>query len=126
MNMKRYRLYLMITVMTMGAVIGWAVAEKNAVIPVVAAVLGTTTLYLLKRKVAEVVEDELVYRISERASRLTLNAYMMTAAIAGAVLIALRDQYPRYEHTGFTLASSVCVMLVFYLLAYGYYGRHME
>jgi len=133
MNMKQYRLYRMAIVMVMGAVIGWSVADKNAVLAVVAVVAGTALLYLLRKKVIqllktqnEAIEDEMVYKISERASRMTLQIYMMTAAIVGMVLVALREQYPQYAHTGFTLAFSVCAMLIVYLFMYGYYRRHLE
>jgi len=37
-----------------------------------------------------VVEDEMILRISERASRRTLQIFMATAGVAGALLVTLR------------------------------------
>lgn len=125
MKWKQYRVYGMLVVMAMGAVIGWSVANGNAVVPVAAAVIGMVLIYFLKKRVTEVIKDELVYRISEKASRMTLQICLLTAALAGAVLIALRDHYPQYAHTGFTLSFSVCAALILYLLLYGYYTQHL-
>ena len=61
-------------------------------------------LYLSKRQLKEIVEDERIYKTREKASRVTIAIFGPVIAVAGAVLIALRKSVTvELEQAGFTL-----------------------
>jgi len=109
----------------MGALVGWSVAIGNAVIPIPATIGGAGLLYLLRKRLREVVEDERNYRISEKASRSTIQISAFLMAITGAVLIALHiNGASPLKEVGLTLAFSGCALLIIYLTFYSYYSRN--
>ena len=124
MNKRWFRVCGLIITMTMGALIGWSVAIGNAVIPIPAAIGGAGLLYVLRKRLKEVVEDERNYRISEKASRSTVQISAFLMAITGAVLIALNiSGASPFREVGLTLAFSGCALLIIYLTFYSYYSR---
>ncbi len=113
-----------VIVVTMGALIGWSVAIGNAVIPIPVAIGGAGLLYLCRRQLREVVEDERNYRISEKASRSTIQIAAFLMAIIGTVLAALNlGGTSPFKEVGLTLVFSACALLIIYLTFYSYYSR---
>ncbi|AEA47852.1 DUF2178 domain-containing protein [Archaeoglobus veneficus] len=128
MNRKKYLLCITIVTVAVGAIIGWSVWAGNSVIPVIAVVAGIALLKLCKSRVEEVVEDERVHRIGEKASRRTLQVFGLTIAVTVAILIALSESgHAEFAQSDFTLIH-VCALLAFYLtllylVFYGYYSK---
>lgn len=123
MDRKTYTICGIIIVMCLGAVIGWSVEVGNPILLIPAFVMSISLLYLCKGRVKEVIEDERTYRISERASKKTLEIFITVTAITSGILIASRDRYPELKNLGFTLAYLTCGLLIMYLLFYGYYAK---
>ena len=124
MSRKWFRVCGLIITMAVGALIGWSVAIGNAVIPIPAAIGGAGLLYLLRKQLKEVIEDERNYRISEKASRTTIQISAFLMGIIGAVLIALNiGGNSPFREVGLTLAFSACALLLLYLTFYSYYSR---
>jgi uncharacterized membrane protein len=118
MNRKQFALYGMMITAAMGATIGWSISIGNAVLPVATVILGMVLLYLGKTRVTEVLEDERIHRISEKASRRTLQIFGISIAIIGVVLVALKE----FTEIGFTLAYSTIALLFLYSIFYRYYS----
>ncbi|MCD6403258.1 MAG: DUF2178 domain-containing protein, partial [Candidatus Aenigmarchaeota archaeon] len=93
--------------------------KGNALLPAVAFSIGMVLIALGKRGVKEVMEDERTQRISEKASRRIYQVFVMGTALAGTTLIALS----KHIEVGYTLAFSACVLLILYIIFYGYYSR---
>jgi len=109
-----------------GAAVGFGVATGNYLLIIVAVVLGVVAEYVCKRCVSEIVEDELVYRLSERAALRAFQAFALTAGLGGALLVAFGNQLPglgQLRPVGMTLAFSACSLLLLYLVFYSYYAR---
>ena len=124
MSRRWFRVCVAIIIITMGALIGWSVAVGNEVIPVPVALGGTGLIYLCKRRLREVVEDERNYRISEKASRSTIQISAFSMAIIGTVLVALNINSPSpFKEVGLTLVFSGCALLIIYTAFYSYYSR---
>lgn len=122
MDRKKFAICGVVLTAAFGAVVGWSVSNGNALLPVIAVVAGVALLRLLKSRVDEVMEDERVERIGEKASRRSLQAFGLLAAMVGAILVTLGDD-TGFEQAGFTLLYSVCLLLVLYMVFYGYYSR---
>ena len=124
MNKKRFTLYRILILIAIGIAVGWSVSAGNAIVPIPVVLIGIGLLYFLRRNVTDVLEDERLNKIREKSSRLTFQIFGVTAAVAGAVVIALsKSVYPDIEQIGFTLIYSVCVLLIIDYIVYAYFAR---
>ena len=127
MSRKMFKLCGIIITMAVGGLIGWAITTGNALIPIPAVIAGAVILYLFKKGVKEVVEDERIYSIADKASRRTIQIFGVLIAAAGATLIAIgRGGSPDLEQAGFALAYSACALLVLYFILYTYYSMKLS
>ncbi len=123
MNRKHYAWCGMAIAIAIGAAVGWSVTTGNYLLPFAAVVAGMALKYLCRRRVTDVMEDELIYRIAEKASYQTLRVSLVAMAVIGAVLVTLSKSGPAaLEQIGLTLAFSVCAMLILHIFFYGYYS----
>ena len=123
MSKRRFRLCGAAIIVTMVALIGWAIAIGNAVVPIPTVLGGTVLLYLLRRQVSEVMEDERNYRLSEKASRFAIQVFALVTAISGITLTAVStSDSPPFRQVGLTLAFCACGLLILYLISYAYHS----
>ena len=105
------------------ALIGWSITAGNAVVPAPAAIGGALLLYLCRRQVKGVVQDERNYRISEKASRFAIQVFAFVTAVAGTTLIAMgKDDSSSTGDVGLALAFSACGLLILYAASYAYWS----
>ncbi|MFX1538332.1 MAG: DUF2178 domain-containing protein [Promethearchaeota archaeon] len=124
MNRKELTWCRMMIVLVMGALIGWSVSVGNIVLLMVAFVVGPVALYLLRSRIEEVMEDERIHLIHEKASARTVQVFAMITVSLGAILIALsRSGHADFSQSGFTLAYSACALLILHLIFRGYYRK---
>ena len=119
MNRKQFAMCGVIISAIIGAIVGYSVQIHNFVLPLIAVTAGILILHLLRRKVGEVIEDERIYRISDKASRRTLQVFGIGTALVGTTLISLG----RYQEIGYALNISVCILLILYMIFYAFYSR---
>ncbi len=119
MDRKQFAVYAALVCVIMGAVVGYGVSTRNALLPVIAFSIGIVLIALGKRGVKEVMEDERTHRISEKVSRRIYQVFVIGAALAGTTLIALN----KHIEVGYTLAFSACALVLLYMVFYGYYSK---
>jgi len=119
MDKKQFTLYEIIMIAILGAIVGYSVYIKNMLLSLFAVVAGVTLLSLAKRKVTEVLEDERIYRISEKASRKTLQIFGISAALIGVIMISSKE----FAQAGFALSFAAIALIILYLIFYGYYNK---
>jgi uncharacterized membrane protein len=124
MEQKTYKKYVIGIGSAVGIVVGYAAVRGNIVLAAVAVVTGMLFLYLCKTRVTGVIEDERAYRISEKASRRTVQIIGVSSAVSGLGMIGLsRAGYMEMEQVGFALAYYATVLLAVYMLFYWYYSN---
>jgi uncharacterized membrane protein len=123
MKKKQFKVISLFTTMIMGAVIGFSVSIGNPILAVSSFLAGMAIMYLSKRRLEGVVEDERIRQISQKASWITLQFIALSFSIIGAALVAMRNTYPRYTDLGFFMAYVSCAVLALYSLFYMYYNR---
>ena len=124
MNKKSFTLFRILIVVAIGIAVGWSVTAGNAIAPIPVVLIGIGLLYFTRSKVKDVLEDERLNTIREKSSRLTFQIFGITAAVAGAVMLALsKNIYPDLASVGFTLIYSVCALLILDYIAYAYFAR---
>jgi uncharacterized membrane protein len=124
MSFKTFTVIKMFVVIIMAGLVGWAVVSGNALIPIPVAIAALVILLLFRKGVKEVVVDERIYSIAEKASLVAFRVFGIAAALIGATLVALgQEVVPEMEPIGFTLAFAVCGLMVIYYIAYTCYKR---
>lgn len=122
-NYKTYRIYKLLSVIIIAAIVSSFITLGNYIVPLIIIVLFSLILFFLKRKVNVKLRDERIDYIAGKASRIVLVFSNLIIAIAGIVLIALREKYPEYFLLGNVLAYLACGMLIFYSILFRYYSN---
>jgi len=124
MEGRKFKQYGFIITIVVGFFIGLSVFRGEPITAIVAVVIGMILLYSLKSRVKQVIEDERVYRISEKASRRTIQVFGTTTALLGLFIIGLsKSGYLNLVDVGYSLACFATVLLMVYMIFYGYYAR---
>jgi uncharacterized membrane protein len=124
MTYQTSRLLRAFVVIIVAVLVGWSVYAGNPWIPVPAVVVGAVIIALFKRGVKEIVTDERIYSVADKAGVLTFRVFAMLGAVTGTTLLAIsRDSNPDFEQAGFALTYSVCAMLIIYLISFTVYNR---
>ena len=124
MEREKYKIYGLIITILVGFIIGLSVFRGEPVIAIVAVVIGMMLLYILKSRVKKVIEDERVYKISEKASRRTIQVVGTTTALVGLSIIGLsKNGYLELVEVGYSLACFASVLLMVYMIFYWYYAK---
>lgn len=123
MKQKQFRIILFLIIMLMGSGSSVAILVGSPALAISVFLAGITVMYLLKNRVEEVVEDERVHQISQKASRITFQIVILSFALGGTTLIAMRNTYPGYTNLGFFMAHISCAIMVLYGLLHMYYNR---
>lgn len=128
MKPKTYRFILFTLVILLGAVLGYGTSTGNLLLTLLALPSALIILLILKPFVRGVTEDERSYCLAGSAARWAFSVFVVTAAIASNVLIALGvqkvDLTDRYlVVAGTTLSLAVAFIFIVYLVAYLVYSR---
>ncbi len=124
MSYKTFMIFRLLGVAVMAALAAWAANSGNLVLLFPAATILFIVLFILRKRVTEVVVDERVEAVVYRASRIAFLAFLYCAVITGAVLIILGGEYgDTMFQVGLTLDYSACALMIFYWAAFAYYNR---
>jgi uncharacterized membrane protein len=124
MSLKTFTRIRIFILLIMIGLISWAIVSANIWIPIPVVIAAVMVMLLLRRRVREVVTDERVYSIAEKASLVAFRVFGIVAAVIGITLVALDWQSASDLYKiGLTLAYSACGLLVIYYIAYIYYNR---
>ena len=124
MSYRHFMVYRLVAIIAIAVLGAWAGSTGNLILLVPAAVILFVILFVLRKRVAEVVVDERVNAVAYRASRAAFLIFIFTAVIAGAALIYTAENSDDIRFMiGLTLDYSACALLVFYWLAFAYFNR---
>ncbi|MDK2849602.1 MAG: hypothetical protein PWP03_609 [Candidatus Woesearchaeota archaeon] len=118
MTRNQFVILNMIISGSLGAVVGYAVSSGNFLLSFIAVVVALFLVVYLRKKTNLIIFDERVFRVSEKASRKTLNLFLVISSIVGLLLIT-KD---KNNVIGYTLLYSVCFLLILYLILYAFYN----
>jgi len=123
MKSQQFRVIMSLIIIIIGGVVGFAVCVGKPELIAAIFFAGMALIYLCKRRVEGVLEDERAYKVTEKASKMTFQIVIVSFALAGATLIAMKNSYPEYTFLGFFLAYTTCGILVLHFLFYAYYNK---
>jgi uncharacterized membrane protein len=115
MESRKFKQYGFIITIVVGFFIGLSAFREEPITAIVAVVIGVILLYALKSRVKQVLEDERVFRISEKASRRTIQVVGTTTALLGLSILGLsKSGYLELVDIGYSLACFATVLLMVY------------
>jgi len=126
MNKNTFQTLRTIIVIIVAAVVSWSVVAKASVlIPLAIIIISMLLLFLLRRQVKEILEDERSHLINEKAARLALGIYGPLAAMGAVILAVLGDEIlPEGLGAGAVLSYATCALMIIYSLVHIYYERN--
>ncbi len=121
--MKNYQILRIIVAIFVGTVVALSVTIGTFLPAILAIVIGAMISYIYKKNTDEILEDERITKVSEKASRIAIVVFSVSIAFIGMFLIILRNEYPGYTQAGFTLSYAAVAILMLYYMFYGYYNK---
>lgn len=126
MEMGMYRFYMRLILLAVAVIMVASILLEMYMLPIIAIPLVILAAYALRGRVRGVVQDERNYRISEMASRKTIQLLGTVTGFGGALLVAISQvDFDYLEPVGLTMALFACALLLCYLAFYGYYRRKL-
>ncbi len=127
MSARINRICSLVIVLALAAFIGWSIiSEMPVFVPIAGFVVALLLIRLCRRFTKEIMVDERIQKINERASATSYRISSILMAIVGIVFIAMRNSLPsEYEIVGSTLAYSVCAIMLIHLAFYSYYKNRL-
>jgi len=123
MTQKSFKFVRIITAFFLAMIMAQAVILNNYILAVVAIVSAVVIIFISKKKVKGVLNDERDYAIAGRAARMSLSIFSIMGTVATLIFIFLRNINTAYEIIGSVLAYSVCALLLLYSIFFTYYEK---
>lgn len=121
--MKNYQILRIIVAIFVGTVVGLSVTIGTILPAILAIIIGAMISYIYKKKTNEILEDERITKVSEKASRIAIVLFSISIAFIGMLLIILKNDYPDLTQAGFTLSYAAVALLTLYYIFYWYYNK---
>ena len=107
----------------LAALIAWSiVTEMPAVIPILGFVVGLLLVRLCRHYTREIMEDERIRKINEKASSTSYRISTILMVGLAIIFIAMRQTLPyELEIAGITLSYTACAIMLIHLANYYFY-----
>ncbi len=127
MSARTNRLCSLVIVFALAVFIAWSVnMEMPIFVPIAGFVVALLLIRLCRRFTREIMVDERLQKINEKASAISYRISTIVMAIIGLVFITMRNTLPsELEIVGATLAYSVCAIMLIHLAFYYYYNHKL-
>ena len=123
MNSKTYRLIVRVVTVGLALFVAYSIVTGGSFLITVGAIVAALLLvFVLRHFTTEVMVDERVRRIEEKAALAAYRMFTILAAAFSLSIIFFRERLPvDMTSVGETLAYAVCVILLLHLGARYYY-----
>lgn len=123
MDSNTYSRYSMMIIMLTSAIVGSSIVVGNSVVPPFTIIAGMGAMILLKQQVDDVMVDERLYTIAQKAAWRTLQVGTVGLAILSGILTGLgKGAYPEALVPGLTLSFATCGLLLVYIVFQHHYS----
>lgn len=123
MNMRTYWICSLIVMIIVAILVFWVVKTSNPYLAVITLLWAIGTLYICRKRVHEVIEDERNVRINERAAYKALEVFVIGGVIVAVVFYAMSTPESDFTLAGLTLGVAVTGLLFLYAIFQTFYAR---
>jgi len=126
MKLEQYKQIRSAITTVIGIAVAIAVVQDNIFLALVAVTIGVVALYLSRRRLTEIEQDERTILIRSKAASTTLAITTVAMAIIGLSLVFLSRQWiDNYEQIGYLLAFQANFILALNALLNYYYRNKL-
>ncbi len=126
MKISKFRIYKAIIAAGLGIAVGIAIGTDTPIIALAAVVVAIAIAVILERSNKEIVRDERMLKISEKAAHSSFSTTLILAAIASLGTALFRNQLPdNIVFVGAIMGYFVCVAVLLHLCFYTYFSRKL-
>jgi uncharacterized membrane protein len=126
MKPMTYRFYARLGLIIVALIVVLSTFLEIYALPLVVAPVAILCLLGLRRRVDGSIIDERTYRISELASRRTVQFVGVVTGIGGGVMVALGQMgYEGFSSPGYAMGFMASFLIFCYIGFYGYYRRKL-
>lgn len=115
-----------VVMIAMIAGIMYGVKAGNAAISVVAFLACASLLFLIKRSVEVVIEDEWTTLVAQKAATLTLNTTALLFTIVALLLISISSPDQNYDQAAYALAAVLVTISIVQVITTFWYSRTLR
>ena len=126
MKTRTYLILSLIVILVVAVMVSWAVGTGNPYLAIITLLWAMGTLYVARKRIEEVVEDERNIRINEKAAMRAVEFFVAGGVIAGTVLYSVSTTESDFTQAGLTLGIAVTGLLLLYGSFQTYYARIRE
>jgi uncharacterized membrane protein len=113
-------------VIVMIAGIMYGVKAGNAAVSVFAFLACAGLLFLIKRSIDTVIEDEWTRLVEQKAATLTMNATCFLFTVIGLILITISSPDHNYDQAAFTIAAFLVTLAIVYVATTVWYSHTLR
>jgi uncharacterized membrane protein len=125
MTEKQLRFARVIVAAILAVVVSQALIWNNFILGATSVIIASLILFVLRKRVKEIVVDERDYKIAGDTARWTLSIFAIGGWLFSFALITMREVKPAYEIAGFTLSYAICALLFINIIV-GLFFRRMD
>jgi len=123
MNERTYRILLAVVVTVTGALTAVGFNMGIPYLPVITIITGALFLLYIRRKTDEVIYDERITVINQKASAAAIAVYTLGVTAVGWLLMTMGSPIdPAYKGLGYTLVYMGCGLLILRTIFHYYYS----
>jgi len=122
-----FRILLLIVLVFMANIIRAEGGWYWALLPIIFAIAVFISIrYLSPKKVKEVMIDERIQLIQEKASRIAIQIFVLTSVVIGAILVVISYEAGlAFSQIGLTLTYSAVTLVLLVIILRVYYSRKL-
>ena len=123
MEMKTLRRLTTVLTTIIVIIVAVSILMSNTMVSIAAIILGIAILFVMRTSVKDIIKDEMVYRISEKASRRAFQIFVLCVGLLGASILIIDELNAQFSQVAYAFLFSICLLLVIYLAFYFYYSK---
>lgn len=126
MKLETYRFYMRIISIAILLIVVVSVILELYFLLIAVILIAVISANVLRRRVSDMIQDERTFRISEIASRRTVQIVGMITGMGGVILIALSQVgFEELEQIGSAMAIFASAIIFCYLMLFVYYSKKL-
>lgn len=125
MSYKNFRIVIMFVAAFIAIVVSTAITRENPYLAVSAVTIGMISMFLIKKRVKDVMVDEMIENIAGKAARVTYSVTVSVLALLSLIFmfsnLGSKDSY--FYNLGIIFSYIVLFSMAIYSFAYYFYRK---
>jgi len=126
MSKKTFTIIKLIVVILLSTMISISITMDNYILPIVGIIAAASFLYVMTKKVKDVMADERDYKIAGKSARISITIYSMVMVIIGITTLGLSKAHPEFEFASHVMLYSTCMLMILNGVLFKIYSKYSD